>query len=301
MKEYLIIIAAIFFSETCNAQLIPNGGFENWTSIPGHPTIMEPDGWGTPNHTCIDSGYTPVVQRTADAHSGNWALKLLPFKRLSGQQTTVATVGTGRNKPGFYPSSLKHFYWNVPASYVPAKIGFYYKTYTPDNTLDGITVETSFYKSGIPDTLVAFKGEFLYPSSAFAYFESQLGYITLKDTFSIDSMKIIISYESYNDSLIPNNYIIFDDFSVQGNLSLHDVQLAKYIRLYPQPANEKLYITNIKLLQIKAYGIMSLNGQILQSTPWRGNEIDVASLPSGSYVLQLVTEKGIGSMKFVKQ
>lgn len=84
MKNLLIILA-IFTLPPLHAQLIPNGGFENWTLHTGSTTIYEPDGWGTPNQTCIDSGYTAVVQRTTDAHSGNFALKLLPFKRLPGR------------------------------------------------------------------------------------------------------------------------------------------------------------------------------------------------------------------------
>lgn len=298
-----IFLAALLCSIICHAQLIPNGSFENWTPIPGHPNVMEPDGWGTPNNTCIDSGYTPVVQRTTDAHSGSYALKLFPFKRQHYIEA-VSSVGVGKVKPGYYLINLHHFYWNIPATYVPASITGYYKTHKIDSNMEAVTIEAVFYKKGIPlpDTAIAHNGIYLPPQDSFTRFELPLKFNWGMESYHVDSMSLIINFYSRNEDSVPVQYAIFDDISVEGRLSLNDVALSSYLTLSPVPAYDRLVIKQVKPLALKAYGILSLTGQILQSAPWRqSDEIDISSLPPGSYVLQLVTEKGIGSMKFLKE
>ncbi|MGE3825041.1 MAG: T9SS type A sorting domain-containing protein, partial [Bacteroidia bacterium] len=73
------------------------------------------------------------------------------------------------------------------------------------------------------------------------------------------------------------------------------------IRLYPNPANTQLTIqTNIN--GKSDYFIYDLTGSLLQSGSFiQAKTIDVKGFAEGVYVIQLQTEQGIVSKKFVKQ
>lgn len=76
MKKNLLLsvsaAAALFISANASAQMIPNNGFENWTTM---GTYDEPDGWGTINSLSA-FGYPVTVNKTTDMNSGSFAISL---------------------------------------------------------------------------------------------------------------------------------------------------------------------------------------------------------------------------------
>lgn len=90
---------------------------------------------------------------------------------------------------------------------------------------------------------------------------------------------------------------LYDDF-----LSIRDQQLRQAISLYPNPADDRLNIAVSNGIQIKGLNVYDLSGKLVMSV----NEVDtqlsldVSSLNSGLYLLQIATSKGQVTQQFVK-
>ena len=70
--------------------------------------------------------------------------------------------------------------------------------------------------------------------------------------------------------------------------------------LYPNPADD--YIT-IEALQDAVIEITNIQGQLIKNFATTGNKtnIDVSAFPSGVYVVEVKTEKGVEVKKFIKE
>jgi len=84
LKRYSLILFFLpfFLLRISQAQTVPNGDFETWTS---HSHYDDPQYWDTPNQeVCtILTGYTNVVSKSTDHQSGSFSVKLetknIPF------------------------------------------------------------------------------------------------------------------------------------------------------------------------------------------------------------------------------
>lgn len=63
---------------------------------------------------------------------------------------------------------------------------------------------------------------------------------------------------------------------------------AESIDVYPNPANDKVTIEGIGIAEIEVYNTL---GQLVKNVQG-ANEISVAGLPEGVYVLRITDEKG---------
>lgn len=73
------------------------------------------------------------------------------------------------------------------------------------------------------------------------------------------------------------------------------------IRVYPNPAKETLTINGDSVILIKYLYIYNLLGQLVQKNTNPNETIDVSELKTGSYFIQIVTDKGTASHKFIKE
>jgi len=91
------------------------------------------------------------------------------------------------------------------------------------------------------------------------------------------------------------NFNFFNEpvLSVNGN-SIVDLYV------YPNPTNDILYIQNL-IRPITSISIMDVNGKLLKKGQPLKNEIDVSSLQSGVYFLELVSEGKQAVRKFIKR
>jgi len=96
-----------------------------------------------------------------------------------------------------------------------------------------------------------------------------------------------------------DNYRIRKISNILANTNF---QLQNQVSLYPNPAST---FVNIKLEDISASKatILDINGRILQFVIINDNNktIDISNLDTGIYFIQITTDKGIVSKKFVKQ
>jgi predicted alpha/beta superfamily hydrolase len=77
-------------------------------------------------------------------------------------------------------------------------------------------------------------------------------------------------------------------------------QQAKKIRLRPNPTDSLLTIENLPELSRPTYQVFGLDGKLYGKGSLNGNTVDVANLPAGAYVLNILTKRKVTvSEKFV--
>src|SRR5258705_2336239 len=71
---------AVFFTQNISAQIITNGGFENWA--PGPSTYLDPVGWNTSNGIGVSANLVQAAGRT-----GTYSANLLSVLDANSQIT----------------------------------------------------------------------------------------------------------------------------------------------------------------------------------------------------------------------
>ena len=93
-------------------------------------------------------------------------------------------------------------------------------------------------------------------------------------------------------------------FLVNGTLGVNENAFEASILLSPNPVKDILSISVATGTAINSYEIFDVNGKIvkaLNSSTSSISEINVSELSVGNYILQLKSDKGIASKKFIKE
>lgn len=98
-----------------------------------------------------------------------------------------------------------------------------------------------------------------------------------------------------------DNTIYIDDITFSASLSVSEFQSANF-KVYPNPSidtwtvkSNNTEITSIKLLDISGKQVMTVNPDSSEFT------IDASSLSQGMYIARITSEKGVETIKLVKQ
>ena len=119
-----------------------------------------------------------------------------------------------------------------------------------------------------------------------------------------DSTSVIIANTKSDDIQIPINYgqydlWILDTVFSNNSTSIKSIENTKNsILVFPNPASNKIYITS-QNETIKSISIYGIQGSLLKSYSTNSKEIslDVSTFSSGVYLLQIVSERGLVSVK----
>ncbi len=105
-------------------------------------------------------------------------------------------------------------------------------------------------------------------------------------------------YFDYNEAVLTNTATT----TVQL-LAQQDFEYSKYLVLYPNPVSNLLNIRKNEEIKIRSIRIYSVIGQLIMVVPNAENtvSIDVSSLTSGSYIVKILTDKGMSGTKFIKR
>jgi len=115
MKKNLLVLLFVYITITTIGQTIPNGSFENWTSS----TYENPSNYPvTSNSETFRRDGTSNVSKTADAHSGNFAVK------LTSTSQSLAYIINSDMVQDPNPATWKG---GIPYTETPAGIQGYYK------------------------------------------------------------------------------------------------------------------------------------------------------------------------------
>lgn len=120
--------------------------------------------------------------------------------------------------------------------------------------------------------------------------------ITIKDVifrgdltevaFAIEDVKMINFGEQ---QLIPES--MASTTFIDATTDLYSPDLDKKIAIYPTPATDKVHITTNDV-NIVEMGIFSANGLLIRKFN-NDNEISVKDIPSGNYLLKIITDEGV--------
>ena len=91
---------------------------------------------------------------------------------------------------------------------------------------------------------------------------------------------------------------LFADYIASG---IEEIKAVNTIDLYPNPAHNKLYISNIQSISKASLQIMDITGKaVLILNDYRGNALNISSLNPGSYIIQIEADGLNYFGKFIK-
>ena len=185
-------------------------------------------------------------------------------------------------------------------------LGFDYYTFDlPDSIDDADDLSNRLrlieYYDG-PIQLSAHESDYEIESTldAFAYAEN-LG-IVYACGFSISHQKWVqlTGYQYPNHTAIGRVWSLADLDYVRQVVGQNDPLMPMKVSVFPNPTNRTLHLTTQQPI-VGHYTIMTTAGQNLHSGNLQGQVIDVEKLPSGFYLLRIVTDENRTTMiRFVK-
>jgi uncharacterized repeat protein (TIGR03803 family) len=99
---------------------------------------------------------------------------------------------------------------------------------------------------------------------------------------------------------------VTNSFAISSDETEQQVSTARlYATLYPNPVEDKMYVTVPGALKKISVSIIDMNGVVRSSNIYRASSknsimVDVSGLSSGVYMLQLKTEQGSEMLRFIK-
>jgi hypothetical protein len=269
-KIIKLVIAQFFFCGALDAQ-IPNSDFENWYNVGGW--FDNPDYWNTNNSQVV----TTVVRPDSDAYSGMLAMLLY-------------------NNGIMRPSAITKF----PASgNVNSMVG-YVKLKLILNDTVMITLRE------LSNGIVVDSGRWIGLSDILNY--TQITIPVTQNNNSIDTVEIEITGGNKNNLIFEGTSFLVDHLQLnQPSVVIECPVFDDAFAAYPNPVSD--FITMKKNIITSKIEIIDSKGVIVKQIipdQFDVNQLDfyqvnVASLATGIYYVQLFTKSGIKSCKFIKQ
>ncbi|MFO8055079.1 MAG: T9SS type A sorting domain-containing protein [Bacteroidales bacterium] len=196
---YAILLAAIIFCTTAaKAQNVPNADFENWTL----DTLFEdPSGYVSINMQAIAMGGNPVVEKSTDSYSGNYAAKL------------TTRTAEGDAIPGILGTSTIDDLQGIPYTETPDSISMYVK----ENLSTGDTASGIFLFTYMANPVGM--AEFTFTDSATSYQRYQNPVTWFAPGVQPDSVIIMLTSSTLMDNGIPGSNITIDNISFGSGYS----------------------------------------------------------------------------------
>lgn len=295
---------------------IPNAGFEMWTSD------TQADGWNSSfsfNRT-IETGYFPIpieieysaAEQTTDAHSGSYAMKLVPYTTnimMLGDITIPGICQLG----GFDLSSLENgdlsdlaefdfdftnlMYGGAPCHETPLKVKAWLKYFSDEDTCTILVLATRRNNNIVE---IVARGELKIGETVTNYTQFEVPVETLIEGAVPDSINIVFAgASSRNCSEITELFV--DDVTLETAAGIYDLNNFLF-SVSPNPATDKV---TLKSISTEAYDacLYDMNGRLM----WQGThlhdrtDIDVSVYAKGTYVVTITQNGKVRSEKVMIQ
>ncbi|MCX6306316.1 MAG: PCMD domain-containing protein [Bacteroidetes bacterium] len=279
--------------------VIPNPGFENWTSFGNY---SDPTGWDTPNEELMSIpffGFT-VVSKSTDHHgTGSFSAKLetkhltIPPLDIPGFMTCgklTIDIGTG----SFVLSG------GVPVVDIPTHLKGYYK-YSPkggDSCAIGILLTKTI--AGIQDT-IGF-GSFSTKDTV-ADWTPFSAWIDYTSTTPPDTMNII-ALSTAQEVMTIGTILYVDDLYLDYTVGTDKKDPSAGINVYNDRETKRLMVfldfedpetTTIKLINMTGQEVSALHPGVVKTDR---QAIRYEQMPQGVYILEILHHNKVFSKKF---
>jgi hypothetical protein len=132
--------------------------------------------------------------------------------------------------------------------------------------------------------------------------ESNDGYVA----FQIKTRPTLVAGDSFS-----NTASIYFDYNlpIVTNAATTSVQTLKapdfdfddYFTVYPNPAGNRLHIAQKRQSRISSVSVYNMLGQLMMAVSGDSPDVDIAGLAAGNYVVEVISENGVSSAKFIKR
>lgn len=122
------------------------------------------------------------------------------------------------------------------------------------------------------------------------------------DTVGLPSnagIEYAMDFHYYNDEL----FLIFNANEIYrkgAGLGISELKQDLIVSLYPNPANDKLYINSDE--EIKTVSVYNLQGRLVNHRQWKLSDsfLDMSDIPSGTYLVKIRTNQAEATRRVVK-
>ncbi len=295
MKKIIYTLIALTLVVTISkAQMIPNAGFENWTSM-GGGAYENPDSWSTLNDMTASLSVYTCTKGTPGSPGASYlkltsktvATSVVPGVAVSGTintstfQPQSGFAFTGR--PAFFTGKWQHMIFGTSQGSVDVKLTRW------DNT-NHMRVTVASLHSVLSGMAMNWTN-FSLP-------------LTYTDSNAPDTCIIVLS--SSGSAPTANDYLWVDNLAFSGTQSITENYFDANISIFPNPTSS--YLTaDLSALKDQKVCLQIVD---MQGKQIRRNEevsvssktmLDIADLSKGNYMLNIMTKEGTVTRKFIKQ
>lgn len=266
--------------------------FETWDSSQGY---LNPANWYSLN-TLTMFGMPPTLERTTDAHGGNYAVLLESKSSSFGDLSGVLTTG-----PLITPTGDADFNKiKVPYTGKPEKIKFYYKVDPEPGDSGAVVFALTRWNSALqkPDTIAMAIAAFGDSNGVY-----QLAELTLTYYLPLNPDSAFFIASSSIDGFHPTvgSRLWLDDMSLTGGTSavqemINTSELS--FMVYPNPATTHLTLETGEK-GIAAWEISDLMGRKIwyQADGQQKAEVNIADWTDGIYLVKAIDKNSGVSIK----
>jgi len=292
MKKIYALIALIVCSYVGYSQTIPNGSFEDWTSVNGYP---EPVDWATFNvlSFLFQADYT--VTQEVPGVDGDYYLKLSSqINPLDGSLLpAVAYVGS-------FNFASETGVAGFPVSNVPNFLSGSYRASLIDGDLSGIACFFTRWNntSNMADTIAMASFEILTDQADWTTFDIP---IIPMLTGTPDTCNVVMI--TGGSAIEAGSVLEVDNLHFTGNVSSVESESIMPVRMYPNPFNESIMLDLRQLSEASDIIIYDAQGrqveQFRQSNV--AQQIPLNQLANGLYTVHIYNGKQRWSHSIHKQ
>jgi Secretion system C-terminal sorting domain len=298
MKRILISCLFLVIIHSGIAQTIPNGGFENWSN-------GDPVGWVTYNAVYPFLGLSsPPVEMVTPAPEGNYAVKMTSLLNATTGETFPGFCYLGNMDPltgtgsiGVPFSSLGFPFSSLPPMFTGK---FQHHVANPGDTAIIACVFTKWDPVSAAQTEVSV-ATMISTDEVPNWTDFSVPFFTNVGVGDPDSMSIYLFSMGGDGATLS-----LDQLAFGGAVNVSKEQtVPNDILLFPNPASEEIWIESTLFgnenIQVSVY---DMSGQLVEKMNWNSGglrKMDITSMPSGTYVVELKSSQQTKRRSFVKR
>jgi hypothetical protein len=279
MKK-LVLIGALFLSAMANAQNVPNGGFENWTT---QGTYEDPNNWLTLNLFTMFGGPATTTKST-DMHSGLYAAKCETII-TELDQDGEDEVFPGTMTLGIIDMNAEETYSGMAMTTRPDSLIAWIKYQATGADMFGVSVTMSRWDSGDAATEIMGTGTYSGGTTVGGYTR-----IAVPITYGVagipDTAQIIFASSAGEPGNGSSLWVDDLSYVINSTAAAPEHKAAMEITYYPNPANHALTVVSPKNTTIRVYNTLGMLIETIKVNTAEKATIQTSEYRNGVYLLK---------------